>query len=209
MKVDIRDLSSDILEKDLYGLCSKTIRLFNKDDADFKKNTYDLNIDVGADLSRVCLVKGVTYVDKMGNCTNRDIETVTKTQWIRKGFWIHQPEADSAQLLVYLNNKPSNNSRMFVRVNEQATVIFKEVGGREYWHACWTSIPISVDSLRVGLKTFLFQAEGNESWEVLVELSRLPNRSAKSRDAGRNWDDEHLGVNDVCDGEYMIRLKME
>ena len=116
MKVDIRDLSSDILEKDLYGLCSKTIRLFNKDDADFKKNTYDLNIDVGADLSRVCLVKGVTYVDKMGNCTNRDIETVTKTQWIRKGFWIHQPEADSAQLLVYFNNKPSNNSRLFVTV---------------------------------------------------------------------------------------------
>jgi len=74
MKVDIRDLSSDIIEKDLYGICSKTILLFYKDDADFKKNTYDLNIDVGADLSRVCLVKGVTYVDQMGNCTNRDIE---------------------------------------------------------------------------------------------------------------------------------------
>ena len=136
MKVDIGALSSDPIEKDLHGLCSRTIRLFYKDDADFKKNTYDLNIDVGADLGRVCLVKGVTYTDEMGNCTNRDVETVTGEQWIRKGFWIHQPKADSVQL-VYLNNKPSNNSCLFVTVNEQETIIFKEVGGREYWDTCW------------------------------------------------------------------------
>ena len=60
MKVDIRDLSSDPIEQDLHGLCSRTIRLFYKDDADFKKNTCDLNIDVGTDLNRVRLVKAVT-----------------------------------------------------------------------------------------------------------------------------------------------------
>ena len=209
MKVHISDLSSDVIEQDLHGLCFKTIRLCYEDDADFNKNTYDLNINVDTDSRRVHLVKGVTYADEMGNCTNRDIEKITKTQWIRKEFWIHQPEADNAQLLVYIKSKPNADSRLHIMVNDQKTVVFEEVEGREYWDACWTSIPIPVDVLRVGLNTFILQAEGDGSWEVLVEQSRLPNRSAKSRDAGRNWDDEHLGVNNACDGEYMIRLKME
>ena len=209
MKVHISDLSSDVIEQDLHGICFKTIRLCYEDDADFNKNTYDLNINVDTDSRRVHLVKGVTYADEMGNCTNRDIEKITKTQWIRKEFWIHQPEADNAQLLVYIKSKPNADSRLHIMVNEQKTVIFEEVEGREYWDACWTSIPIPVDILRVGLNTFILQAEGDGSWEVLIEQSRLPNRSAKSCDAGRNWDDEHLGVNNACDGEYMIRLKME
>ena len=55
MKVDIRDLSSDPIEKDLHGLCSRTIRLFYKD---------DLNIDVGTDLGRVCLFQGVILMKR-------------------------------------------------------------------------------------------------------------------------------------------------
>ena len=209
MKVHVIDLSPDATEQDLQEACSKTIQLCYKDDTDFNKNTYDLNIDVDTSSNHVHLVKGVTYTDEMGNCTNRDIETITQTQWIRKEFWIDQPAADNAELLVYIKNKPNAGNRLRITVNDQKTVIFEEVEVREYWNDCWTSIPIPVDILHAGLNTFILQAGGDESWEVLIEQSRLPNHSAKSRDAGRNWDDEHLGVNDACDGEYMIRLKMD
>ena len=208
MKVHVSDLSSDATGRGLHESCSKTVRLFYKDNTDFSENAYDLNIDVDTKSNYVHLAKGVTYADEMGNCTNRDVETITKTQWIRKEFWIDQPETDGAQLLVYIKSKPNVNSLLHIVVNDRKTVIFEEVEGREYWDACWTSIPIPVDILRAGLNTFILQAEGDESWEILVEQSRLPNRSAKSRDAGRNWDDEHLGVNDACDGEYVIRLRM-
>ena len=209
MKVHVSDLSPDATGRGLHESCSKTVRLFYKDNTDFSENAYDLNIDVDTKSNYVHLAKGVTYADEMGNCTNRDVETITKTQWIRKEFWIDQPETDDAQLLVYIKSKPNVNSLLHIVVNDRKTVIFEEVEGREYWDACWTSIPIPGDILRAGLNTFILQAEGDESWEILVEQSRLPNRSAKSRDAGRNWDDEHLGVNDACDGEYVIRLRME
>ncbi|MDP6595356.1 MAG: hypothetical protein QGI86_05600 [Candidatus Poribacteria bacterium] len=189
--------------------CSKTIRLRYKGNTDFNRNTYDLNIDVDSDSGCVHLTKGVTYADEMGNCTNRDIEAITRTQWIRKEFWIDQPEADRAELLVYVKNKPRTGSRLHITVNDQQTVIFEEPKNREYWNDCWNSIPIPLDALCAGLNRFIFQAEGEERWDVLVEQSRLPDRSAKSRDAGRNWDDQNLGLNDACDGEYMIRLKLE
>ena len=86
---------------------------------------------------------------------------------------------------------------------------FEEPEEREYWVDCWTHIPIPVEALQPGLNTFVFQSEDEETWDFLIEQSRLPNRSAKSRDAGRNWDYERLGVNDACDGEYMIRLKFD
>ena len=87
--------------------CSKTIRLRYKGNTDFNRNTYDLNIDidVDSDSGGVHLTKGVTYADEMGNCTNRDIEAITRTQWIRKEFWIDQPEADRAELLADLRQK--------------------------------------------------------------------------------------------------------
>jgi len=112
-------------------------------------------------------------------------------------------------LLIYVKNKPRTGSRLHITVNDQQTVIFEEPENREYWNDCWTSIPIPLDTLCAGLNRFIFQAEGEERWDVLVEQSRLPDRSAKSRDAGRNWDDQNLGLNDACDGEYMIRLKLE
>ncbi|MCZ6680112.1 MAG: transglutaminase-like domain-containing protein, partial [Candidatus Poribacteria bacterium] len=100
-------------------------------------------------------------------------------------------------------------SRLRITINDQTTVLFEEPAEREYWTDCWTRIPIPVEALRPGLNRFVFAADGDETWGFLIEQSRLPNRSAKSRDGGRNWDDERLGVNDASDGEYMIRLKLD
>ena len=169
--------------------------------------TRELSLELDADSGHLHLKKGVTYADEIGNCNNRDVETVSRTQWIRKDFQIDNPAADGAVLLPYINNKPKPGSRLHVTINDQETVIFEEPEGREYWGDCWTSIPI--ETLQPGLNRFVFQAEGEETWDFLVEQSRLPNRSAKSRDGGRNWDDERLGANDACDGEYMIRLQLD
>ena len=188
---------------------SKTIRLHYEGFAAFDANTRHPNLDLDADSGGLSLTKGVTYADEMGACNNRDIETVSRTQWIRKEFWIDNPAADGAVLLPYISNKPKAGSRLRITINDQTTVIFEEPEEREYWVDCWTNIPILVEALRPGLNRFTFQADGEETWGFLVEQSRLPNRSAKSRDAGRNWDDERLGVNDACDGEYMIRLKLD
>ena len=188
---------------------TKTIKLHYEGVADFDDNTRDRNLDLDVDSGHLQLTRGVTYADEIGNCNNRDIEVVSQTQWIRKKFWIDNPAAEGAALLPYLAAKPKAGGRLQIAINDQTPVIFEEPDSREYWVDCWTHIPIPVEALRPGLNSIVFQSDGEETWGVLVEQSRLPNRSAKSRDAGRNWDDEHLGANDACDGEYMIRLKLE
>jgi hypothetical protein len=44
---------------------------------------------------------------------------------------------------------------------------------------------------------------------LIIENCRHPNRSAKSRDAGKTWDFDHLGDDDFNDGEYLVRLRLE
>lgn len=189
-------------------MSTKTMTLSYQSFAEFDANTRDLNLDLDAESGYVSLAKGVTYADEMGSCNNRDIETVSQTQWIRKQFWVGNPRTENAVLLPYIARKPRPGSRLRIQINDKE-IIFEEPTEREYWVDCWTKIPIPAEALRPGLNTFIFSADGDETWHFLIEHSRQPNRSAKSRDAGRNWDDERLGVNDTGDGEYMIRLKLD
>jgi hypothetical protein len=54
----------------------------------------------------------------------------------------------------------------------------------------------------------LYTQDGSR-WEILIETSRHPNRSAKSVDGGQSWDYDHLGYNDCYDGEYLVRMEVD
>jgi len=85
----------------------------------------------------------------------------------------------------------------------------------------WFFVKIPVGSLRKGNNEFILWADSEEpSWEIMVasddEYKRgsstrkhHPNRSAKSRDAGKTWDFGKLGWKDELDGEYSIRLSLD
>ncbi len=186
----------------------KTITLSYQSFDDFDANTRDLNLQIDEVSGAVHLTEGVNYTDEMGNCNLRDLEIVSRTHWIRKDFWIDNPDARAAALLPYILQQPEPGHRLCVTINDRQTVYFEEPEKRDYWTDCWTQIPIPVEALKPGLNSFVFAAEGEAQWGFLIEQGCQPNRSAKSRDAGRNWTDRDLGANDAYDGEYMIRLRL-
>ena len=55
----------------------------------------------------------------------------------------------------------------------------------------------------------VFRAVGEAVWSLLLENSRLPDRSAVSEDGGQTWRWEDLGVNNWGDGEYLVWLWLE
>ena len=190
-------------------MSDKTITLSYQGFDDFDANTRDLNLQVDEVTGAVHLTKGVNYTDEMGNCNRQDLEIVSRTNWIRKEFWIDNPVASAAALLPYIVQQPETGRRLQITINDRHAVHFEEPEEREYWTDCWTRVPIPVEALKPGLNSFVFAAEGEGQWGFLIEQGCQPNRSAKSRDTGRNWTDDNLGENDAYDGEYMIRLRLD
>ncbi|MDE0506454.1 MAG: transglutaminase-like domain-containing protein [Candidatus Poribacteria bacterium] len=190
-------------------MSDKTVRLSYRGFDDFDANTRGLNLQIDDVSGTVHLSKGVNYTDEMGNCNLRDLEVVSRTNWIRKAFWIENPAANAAMLLPYILEQPEPGHRLSITINDRHTVWFEEPKERDYWTDCWTPIPIPVEALKPGLNSFVLAAEGEGLWGFLIEQSCQPNRSAKSQDAGRNWVNHSLGANDAYDGEYLIRLRLD
>jgi hypothetical protein len=190
-------------------MSDKTITLSYQSFDDFDSNTRDLNLQIDGVSGAVHLTEGVNYADELGNCNMRDLEIVSRTNWIRKAFWIDNPAANGAALLPYILEQPEPGHRLSITINGRQTVCFEEPTERDYWTDCWTTIPIPIEALEPGLNSFVLAAEDDGLWGLLIEQSCQPNRSAKSPDAGRNWIDHSLGANDAYDGEYMIRLRLD
>ena len=106
---------------------SRTIKLDYGGFAAFDENARELNLELDPDSGHLHLTKGVTYADEMGNCNIRDIETISRTQWIRKAFWIDDPVADSAALLPYISNNPKPGSRLRITINEEVVKLHRMV----------------------------------------------------------------------------------
>jgi hypothetical protein len=85
----------------------------------------------------------------------------------------------------------------------------------------WTHAPVPAHILKKGENTILVRTLEPDTrfktWIALEENFRIgsltrthhPNRSARSTDGGKTWDDQHLGVNASVDGEYSIRLALD
>jgi hypothetical protein len=85
----------------------------------------------------------------------------------------------------------------------------------------WTHASVPPNVLKKGENEILVRTLESDTrfktWIALEENFRIgsltrtrhPNRSARSTDGGKTWDDGRLGVNASVDGEYSIRLALD
>lgn len=80
----------------------------------------------------------------------------------------------------------------------------------------WQAYSIPIECLQNGMNDIVLWGRGkvwiardDDYASGSTTRTKHPNRSAKSRDAGKTWDEQRLGVSDNCDGEYYVRLWLE
>lgn len=175
---------------------------------DFEEATRDRGIEV-TDLGAVRLASSVLLVDEMGRINSRTLERISDNVWAKKEFLIEDPNVFSAKLALFnLCEEGGERPPLYIEVNGN-TVVHRWKMKREYWEDRWTAIPIPVEYLRKGFNGFVFHCEKGVVWNLWIENSRWPNRSAKSVDWGETWDYDRMGFNHSCDGEYVARLWLE
>jgi hypothetical protein len=175
---------------------------------DFEEATRDRGIELTD--RDVRLTDSVLIADEMGRINSRTFERVSGNIWAKKEFWIEDPKVSSAKLCLFnFCERGEDGAPLFIEVNGRGRVVHRWRTKREYWEDRWTAIPIPVEYLKPGLNEFLFHCDEGIVWNLWIENSRWPNRSAKSIDGGYSWNYERMGFNDSCDGEYVARLWLE
>ena len=162
---------------------------------------------VGAD-GTLSLRRGVTLTDEAGRCNTRDGEWIGGLRQARKSLLIDGPiTARQAKLCVYLRCETAM-AELEVAVNGHETSVTWQAK-REYWEDAWHAIEVDPAWLQSGLNEVVFRARGDARWMLLIEESRLPDRSEVSDDGGQTWRSQEMGVNDHADGEYLVRLWLD
>ncbi len=152
---------------------------------------------------------------------------------IRKTLVLDDPRAFSGWLVMDGSEREHNTEPLHISVNGTHVVRpatqyaypraehYYLINENNYFTDNWFIIPIPVGALHAGNNDIELWTESEESsWEVVVAADKEfargsetrthhPNRSAKSRDNGRTWDDRRLGWTDAYDGEYAIRLSLD
>ena len=165
---------------------------------------YDYAIDVDSVPGSARLLKTELIADETGNMTDATYEVITSDIRARKDFMITDPAVDSAVLLVYVNTP--KELQLVVEVNGTPKTVTTDpkrslTGG-------WVRVDVDPDLLKKGLNTVVLYSAGSEEFNIFIENSLYPNRSARSCDSGVTWDYEHIGRQGFCDGEYLVRLRL-
>ena len=133
-------------------------------------------------------------------------EELSETVWARKQLALTDPRADEATLLVGARGK----IQVFVNGTGRDLTRIGDAG--RYWQA----FALSPDTLQRGLNEVVIRGSGaiwiardDEYAAGSRTRTRHPNRSAKSIDGGRTWDDQRLGRKGDADGEYYVRMFLE
>lgn len=133
-------------------------------------------------------------------------EVATAGVWLRKQLVLPDPRADKAVLLL------GSQDRWDVHVNGRPAAL-EEVGGAG---RDWKAYAFDPALLRPGLNDIVLRGPGkiwiardDEYAAGSPTRTRHPNRSAKSADGGRTWDDARLGKNGDVDGEYAVRIRLD
>jgi len=192
------------------SLNAETFRRAFRTAADWDRTLYDGKIDV-SDPSGVRLLKTELIADEMGMTTGKMEEVVFGNTWIRKDFLLDRVEADAALLLIHWNEYESEAMRRLkptldVEVNGRLIRLVPDIdrmrtGG-------WIRCDVPVSSLKAGLNSVVIHNGTDFPFVFSVEAAKFPNRSAKSLDGGKSWDDARLGRENYIDGEYLIRLRL-
>lgn len=152
---------------------------------------------------------------------------------LRKQLLVEDPRAQAAWLLFCGREVTDNDAPLHVRCNgtvfERPPTKIAHPGCLHYYTEDWGSsrfdnwfvIEVPVEALQAGLNEIELWCEAAEpAWEVMVAAASEtergsedrvghPNRSARSADGGRSWDDAHLGWQGLIDGEYCVRFSLD
>lgn len=197
-------------------MLEKIVREWRGPDA-FAAATREAGVEVGDD-GVVRLVRRVVLADEIGDCNGRDVQPIDGRTWARKDFWLESTETAGARVSPWVQCQ-DETARLVVEVNGHPQAVQPVPKsllvspdhwiGEGYWQANWRTVEVPPAWLRPGLNTVILRTEDGSRWEVLIETSRFPNRSAKSADGGQTWDYDHLGYNECYDGEYLVRMELD
>jgi transglutaminase-like putative cysteine protease len=133
-------------------------------------------------------------------------ETVTSRTWMKKELLIPNPKARAAYLVV-LSEEPFE-----ALINGIPQNLGPNQSGRK-GHKTHAFDP---NLLKVGRNEIILRTSGRVSIARDDEFAlgsrtrtKHPNRSAKSTDAGKTWDYDHLGPEGKLDGEYGVRVFLD
>jgi transglutaminase-like putative cysteine protease len=133
-------------------------------------------------------------------------ETVTSQTWIKKELLIPNPQARAAYLVV-LSEDPFE-----ALINGVPQKLGENQSGRTL-HKTYAFDP---SLLQAGRNEIILRTSGKVSIARDDEFAlgsrtrtKHPKRSAKSTDAGKTWDYDHLGPEGKLDGEYGVRVFLE
>jgi len=194
-----------------FSLSGKEYKKSFKSANDWNTTLYDWKIDVTTSPGDVTLLKTELIADEMGVTTGNMEEIVIGETWVKKEFFLDDVEADKGVLLIHWNERSTDALKekdffLWVVVNNNPIKLYFDMdrmltGG-------WIRCDVPVEFLKPGINTVILKNETEHEFIISVETSRIPNRSAKSIDAGKTWDYNHLGKGDFIDGEYLIRLRL-
>jgi hypothetical protein len=138
--------------------------------------------------------------------TPPNVETVTADTCIKKDLIIPNPQARAA-FLVVLSEEPFE-----AMINDAPQKCGDNLSGRSSSKAYAFDPKI----LKAGRNEIILRESGKvmiarDDEFALGSLTRTrhPNRSAKSTDAGKTWDYDHLGPDGKLDGEYGVRIFLD
>ncbi len=133
-------------------------------------------------------------------------EKLSGTVWIKKEFILPNPQTRKATLLV------GSGGNLQALVNGKPHELKKIGKAGNYWEM----YELAPETLKAGKndvvlfgagKVWIARAEDFAAGSI--ERAKHPNRSAKSKDAGKTWDYDRLGPKDDLDGEYYVRLFLQ
>src|SRR5262249_10946889 len=123
------------------------------------------------------LAHSVLLADETGATDWRQTEPLSAKVWAKKVFHFDRTKVTSAELFVY-------GGAGAVRVNGMA------IGKSERLISTgWTRLKVPAPFMSNGRNDIVFSGGGS----LLLEPSRQPGRSFKSRDAGKTWSNNTLG----------------
>ena len=136
----------------------------------------------------------------------KNVEVVTQNTWIKKELVIPNPQARAAYLVV-LSEDPFE-----AIINGIPHAFGENQSGRKSYKTC----AFDPKLLKAGRNEIVLRDSGRVSIARDDEFAlgsrtrtKHPNRSAKSTDAGKTWDYNHLGPDGKLDGEYGVRVFLD
>jgi len=155
------------------------------------------------------LQRGVLYDDDgpaAGYSYKPNVDVLKDGVRFRKQLVVGRPEAKTAVLMI----APGGDVQG--QINGRRVQLSNPRKCGNYWQ----EYAVPADFLKQGTNNIVLQGRGtlwiaraDEFAQGSVVRRRHPNRSAKSTDGGKTWDDRQLGRNGNIDGEYYVRLFLD